>query len=256
MEGLRDADWRSYATYLASRPDQAELEAIRLMIRLCRQYGFRLHIVHLSTSLALEELRAARAEGLPITIETCPHYLHFAAEEIADGATLLKCAPPIRSKENQEQLWQGLRSGTIDMIVTDHSPCPPAMKHEDTGRFDHAWGGIASLSLALSIINTECANRGLTLDHIARWMSSAPAALAGISHRVGTLQAGRDANFVIFDSGAKFTVTADRLHCRHAISPYLNETLRGAVKATYLRGEAVYREGSFAPRSSGRELTL
>jgi len=256
MPGLRDADWRSYATYLASRPDQAELEAIRLMIRLCRQYRFRLHIVHLSTSLALEELQAARADGLPITVETCPHYLHFAAEEIADGATLLKCAPPIRSKENQQQLWQGLRDEIIDMVVTDHSPCPPAMKHEDTGRFDQAWGGIASLSLALSIINTECANRGLTLDHIARWMSSAPADLAGISHRAGALQAGRNANFVIFNTDAEFTVTPDNLHYRHAISPYLNETLRGAVKATYLRGEVVYREGNFAPRPSGRELTL
>jgi allantoinase len=254
--GLQDADWRSYATYLGSRPDQAELEAIRLMIRLCRKYRFRLHIVHLSTALALEELRAARAEGLPITIETCPHYLHFAAEEIADGTTLLKCAPPIRGKENQHQLWQGLRTGTIDMIVTDHSPCPPAMKHEDTGRFDQAWGGIASLSLALSIIHTECANRGLTLNHIARWMSNAPAALAGISHRAGALQAGREANFVIFDTGAEFTVTADRLYYRHTISPYLNETPRGIVKATYLRGEAVYREGSFAPRPFGRELTL
>ena len=256
MEKLRDANWRKYATYLASRPDQAELEAIRLMIRLCHQYRFRLHIVHLSTSLALEELRAARAEGLPITVETCPHYLHFAAEEIADGATLLKCAPPIRSKENQQPLWRGLRDGIIDMVVTDHSPCPPAMKREDTGRFDLAWGGIASLSLAPSIIHTECGRRGFTLDEIVRWMSSAPAALAGISHRAGALQAGRDANFVIFDTGAEFTVTADKLHYRHAISPYLNETLRGIVKATYLRGEAVYREGSFAPKPSGRELTL
>jgi len=256
MEGLRDADWRSYATYLASRPDQAELEAIRLMIRLCRQYRFRLHIVHLSTSLVLEELRVARAEGLLITVETCPHYLHFAAEEIPDGTTLLKCAPPIRSKENQLQLWRGLRDGTIDMIVTDHSPCPPEMKCEDTGRFDLAWGGIASLSLAPSVIHTECRRRGFTLDDIVRWMSSAPATLAGISHRAGALEAGRDANFVIFDTSAEFTVTADKLHYRHAISPYLNETLRGAVKATYLRGEAVYREGSFASKPSGREVTL
>ncbi len=247
---------RSYATYLASRPDQAELEAIRLMIRLCRQYRFRLHIVHLSTALALEELHAARAEGLPITVETCPHYLHFAAEEIADGATLLKCAPPIRSKENQRQLWHGLRDGIIDMVVTDHSPCPPAMKREDTGRFDLAWGGIASLSVALPIIHTECCRRGFTLDDIVRWMSSAPAALAGISHRAGALEAGRDANFVIFDTDAEFTVTNDKLHYRHAISPYLNETLRGVVKATYLRGESVYREGSFAPTPSGREVTL
>jgi allantoinase len=253
---LGKADWRSYATYLASRPDQAELDAIRLMIRLCRQYRFRLHIVHLSTALALEELHAARAEGLPVTIETCPHYLHFAAEEIADGATLLKCAPPIRSKENQQHLWRGLRDGIIDMIVTDHSPCPPAMKREDSGRFDLAWGGIASLSLALSVIHTECIRRGYTLDDIVRWMSSAPAALAGISHRAGALAAGRDANFTVFDTEAEFPVTTDRLHYRHAISPYLNETLRGAVKATYLRGEAVYREGSFAPRPSGHEVTL
>jgi len=256
MEGLHDADWRSYATYLASRPDQAELEAIRLMIRLCRQYRFRLHIVHLSTSLALEELRTARAEGLPITVETCPHYLHFAAEEIADGATLLKCAPPIRHKENQQQLWSGLRNGIIDMIVTDHSPCPPAMKRADTGRFDLAWGGIASISLALSVIHTECFHRGFELNDIVRWMSSAPAALAGISHLAGALEAGRNANFAIFDTEAEFTVTADKLHYRHAISPYLNETLRGVVKATYLRGEAVYREGRLAPTPSGREVTL
>jgi allantoinase len=256
MEGLRDADWRSYATYLASRPDQAELDAIRLMIRLCRQYQFRLHVVHLSTSLALEELRAARAEGLPITVETCPHYLHFAAEEIPDGATLLKCAPPIRNKENQQQLWHGLRDGAIEMIVTDHSPCPPAMKRLDSGRFDLAWGGIASISLAASIIHTECFRRGFTLDDIVRWMSSAPAALAGISHRAGALEVRRDANFVIFDTDAEFIVTPDKLHYRHAISPYLNKTLRGVVKATYLRGETVYREGSFAPKPSGFEVRL
>jgi allantoinase len=253
---LGDADWRSYATYLSSRPDQAELDAIRLMIRLCRQYRFRLHIVHLSTALVLEELRAARTEGLSITVETCPHYLHFTAEEIKNGATLLKCAPPIRSKENQQQLWRGLHDGIIDMIVTDHSPCPPTMKCEDSGRFDLAWGGIASLSLALSIIHTECLHRGFRLDDIARWMSSAPATLAGISHRAGSLEAGRDANFVIFDTDASFPVTPDRLHYRHAISPYLGETLQGVVKATYLRGEAAYREGYFTTKPSGREVTL
>jgi allantoinase len=256
IEKLCDVDWRSYATYLASRPDQAELEAIRLMIRLCRRYRFRLHIVHLSTALALSELRSARSEGLPITVETCPHYLHFTAEEIADGATLLKCAPPIRSKENQQQLWQGLREGIIDMIVTDHSPCPPAMKREDSGRFDMAWGGIASVSLAASVIHTGCCRRGFTLNDMVGWMSSAPAALAGLSHRTGALSAEREANFVFFDTEAEFHVTADKLHYRHAISPYLNETLRGVVKATYLRGEQVYREGSFAATPSGREIKL
>jgi allantoinase len=256
VAALRDPDWRKYAIYLASHPDEAELQAIRLMVRLCRHYGFRLHIVHLSTALALDELQAARTEGLPITVETCPHYLHFAAEEIADGATLLKCAPPIRSKENRQQLWSGLREGIIDIIVTDHSPCPPAMKCEDSGRFDLAWGGIAGLSLALSVIHTECCRRGFTLDDIVRWMSIAPAALARIGHRVGALAPGRDANFVVFDTGAEFTVTADKLHYRHAISPYLNERLRGVVKATYLRGAAVYREGTFASEPSGREVTL
>lgn len=255
-KALDGADWRNYSTYLASRPDQAELDAIRLIIRLCRQYRFRLHIVHLSTALALAEIETARAEGLPITVETCPHYLHFAAEQIADGATLFKCAPPIRSKDNQQKLWHGLRDGIIDMIVTDHSPCPPAMKREDTGRFDLAWGGIASISLAVSVIHTECALRGLTLDDLVRWMSSAPAALAGLSHRAGALEAGRDANFVVFDTDATFTVTPDRLHYRHKVSPYLNETLRGVVKATYLRGTAIYSDGSLAPNPSGREVTL
>ncbi|MBB5341684.1 allantoinase AllB [Tunturiibacter gelidoferens] len=255
-QSLRNADWRQYQTYLASRPDEAELQAIRLMIRLCRQYDFRLHIVHLSTALALAELTSARKEGLPITVETCPHYLHFAAEEIPDGATLLKCAPPLRSKENQRGLWRGLNDGTIDMIVTDHSPCPPDMKRTDTGRFDQAWGGIASLSLALSVIHTDCNRRGHTLEDIARWMSAAPAALAGLTHQAGALQSGRDANFVVFDTEAEFTVTPDKLHYRHTISPYMGETLRGLVKATYLRGEPAYVEGTFAPTPQGREVKL
>jgi allantoinase len=256
MLRLRDADWRNYATYLASRPDEAELQAIRLMIRLCREYGFRLHIVHLSTALALPELRAARAEGLPITVETCPHYLHFCAEEIADGATLWKCAPPIRGRANRDSLWRALGDGDIDMIVTDHSPCPPAMKGMEAGRFDLAWGGIAGLSVALPVIYTECLRRGFGLEEIARWMSSAPAALAGIGSQAGALVAGRDANFVIFDSEASFEVVPGKLHFRHAVSPYVGETLRGVVKATYLRGKAIYREGEFASSPVGREVRL
>jgi allantoinase len=251
-----NADWRSYATYLASRPDQAELEAIRLMIQLCRQYSFRLHIVHLSTAQALRELQAARAEGLPITVETCPHYLHFAAEDIADGATLLKCAPPIRSGGNRAALWQGLRAGIVDMVVTDHSPCPPAMKRLDQGRFDLAWGGIASLSAALPVVWTSASRRGFGLDDIARWMSSAPAALAGLGARAGALAAGREANFVVFDPEAEFVVTPERLHYRHAISPYLGETLEGVVDATYLRGRPVFAEGTFVSAPHGRELRL
>ena len=253
---LRDADWRKYATYLASRPDEAELQAIRLIIRLCREYRFRLHIVHLSTALALDDLRAARTEGLPITVETCPHYLHFCAEEIADGATLWKCAPPIRSGANREALWRALGAGDIDMIVTDHSPCPPEMKRMEAGRFDLAWGGVAGLSVALPVIYTECLRHGLGLREIVRWMSFAPAALAGIGATAGALAAGRDANFVVFDTETSFEVAAENLHFRHRVSPYVGETLRGVVKATYLRGEAVYRAGEFASLPVGREVTL
>jgi allantoinase len=258
-QSLQSADWRNYSTYLASRPDEAEVEAIRLMVGLCRRYKFRLHIVHLSTALALDDLRAAREEGLPITVETCPHFLHFTAEQIPDGSTLHKCAPPIRSRKNREALWQALADGTIDMIATDHSPCPPAMKcldpsDFDAGRFDRAWGGIPSLSLALSIIHTEATARGFTLDHIARWMSSAPATLAGLGRRAGALEPGREASFTIFDAETEFTVTPDKLHYRHPISPYLGETLRGTVQATYLRGEQIYCKGLFAPNPAGREI--
>ena len=254
METLRGADWRRYATYLASRPDEAELLAIQMMIQLCREYGFRLHIVHLAAAQALPELNAARAEGLPITVETCPHYLHFAAEEIADGATLLKCAPPIRGAENREALWQGLRERGIDLIATDHSPCPPEMKRVNEGRFDLAWGGIASLSVALPVVWTGALRRGFRLEDIARWMSAAPAALAGLDGIAGSLQAGREANFVVFDPEAEFAVTPERLHTRHAISPYVGERLRGVVKATYLRGVAVYEDGSFVSGPRGRQL--
>ena len=248
------ADWRRYATYLASRPDAAEVEAIRLMIRLCRAYRFRLHIVHLASELALGELRAARAEGLPVTVETCPHYLHRAADEIADGATLWKCAPPIRSASNREALWEALREGTIDMVVTDHSPCPPEMKRLDTGGFDQAWGGIASLSVALAVVWTGASRRGLGLDDLARWMSAAPAALAGMSGRAGALKAGREASFVVFNPEAEFTVAPEGLHYRHPVSPYMGERLRGVVRATYLRGEAVFADGALLLEDKGRDL--
>jgi allantoinase len=256
IETLREADWRKFSTYLASRPDEAELQAIRLMIQLCRQYGVRIHIVHLASAQALSELNAARAEGLPITAEACPHHLHFAAEDIADGATLLKCTPPIRGWANREALWQGLRNGSIDLIATDHSPCPVEMKRAEEGRFDLAWGGIASLSVALPVVWTDAQHRGFGLEEIARWMSFAPATLAGFADRIGSLQAGREANFVVFDPEGEFVVAPEKLHYRHAISPYMGERLRGIVSATYLRGEAVYRAGEFISEPRGRELRV
>ena len=244
-ERLRDADWSFYQTYLQSRPEEAELSAIRLLLSLCREYKFRLHIVHLSASKALPELRAARSEGLPVTVETCPHYLHLTAETIPRGATVFKCAPPIRSRENCEQLWQGLRDRTIDLVATDHSPCPPEMKRTNEGNFRSAWGGIASLSVALAVLYTEARERGFALTDIARWMSEAPANLAGSHKRKGRIAAGYDADFVVFDTESEFTVSAKRLYYRHPISPYLGERLRGVVRATYLRGCLVFKDGEF-----------
>lgn len=253
-EHLQHADWSRYSTYLQSRPEEAELAAIRLLLALCREYKFRLHIVHLSASQALSELEEARAEGLPVSVETCPHYLHFCAEEIPDGATLCKCAPPIRSHENREKLWQGLKYGIINLIATDHSPCPPAMKRLEERNFRTAWGGISGLSLALPVIWTEASRRGFTLMDLARWMSDEPAKLAGCNSRKGRIAEGCDADFVIFEPDREFVVTEDRLYYRHPLSGYLGEKLRGVVKATYLRGQPVFSGGQFCGQARGQEV--
>lgn len=254
-EALANADWTNYSTYLQSRPDDAELAAIRLMLSLCREFGFRLHIVHLSTSQALPELRAARSDGLAVTVETCPHYLHLSAENISNGATLNKCAPPIRRRENNDKLWQALRDGTVDLVVTDHSPCPPAMKRLAEGNFQTAWGGIASLSVALPLMWSEASQRGFTLLDLAQWMSAAPARLAACDGCKGRMVAGNDADFVVFDPDREFIVTKEKLHYRHPVSPYLGETLRGVVQATYLRGNPVFTDGAFPGEPAGREFT-
>jgi len=251
---LAQADWSKYETYLKSRPDEAELSAIRLMLSLCREYHFRLHIVHLSTSQALEILRGAKSEGLPVSVETCPHYLHLSSEKIPDGQTLFKCAPPIRGRENREKLWQGLREGVIDLVATDHSPCPPTMKRLDEGDFRTAWGGISSLSLTLPVMWTEASSRGFTLLDITRWMAEGPARLAGCESHKGCIAKGYDADFVVFEPETEFIVTEHHLRYRHRLSPYLGERLRGIVKATYLRGNCVFAEGEYPGEPAGREF--
>src|ERR1700737_2651976 len=237
---LQEADWTEYSTYLQSRPEESELSAIRLLISLCRQYNFRLHIVHLSASQALPALRAARLEGRPVSVETCPHYLHFQGEAISRGATQFKCAPPIRSAENREQWWNALKDGTIDLVATDHSPCPPEMKLFAEGNFQTAWGGIPGLSVALPVMYTEARARGLSLTDIARWMAEAPAKLVGCQLQKGKIAAGYDADLVVFDNASDFVVTRERLHHRHLFSPYLGEKLEGEEKATYIPGRLVF----------------
>ena len=247
------ADWRKYATYLASRPDAAEIEAIRLLIALAGEYETPIHIVHLATWRALPLLAAARNLGVPITIETCAHYLWFSAAEIPDGGTEYKCAPPIREAQNREALWHGLESGLIDMITTDHSPCPPAMKRKEEGRFDQSWGGIASLGLALPVVWTAMLRRGLGIERIGEWMAAAPARLAGLTGQKGALAPGSDADLIVFDPDIEWTVTTGDLRFRHKLSPYLGAMLRGRVQETWLRGERIFAHGQMTGQARGRE---
>jgi allantoinase len=244
-------DGKRYSSYLASRPDLAEVEASRLMIQLSRKYGCRVHIVHLSSAEALPDLRAARAEGLPVTVETCPHYLHFASEDIGDGATQVKCAPPIRSRANRELLWQALLDGAIDLIASDHSPCLPEMKTRGAGNFFEAWGGVASLQISLAVVWTDARRRGIGIEHVVRWMSEQPAKLAGLDHRKGSIRVGHDADLVVFDPDASQRVDAAQLQHRHPITPYHGETLEGIVEMTFVRGEKVYEHGVFAAEPRG-----
>jgi allantoinase len=253
VRGLAECNWKQYSNYLHSRPDEAEILAIRLMISLVREFRCRVHIVHLATSYALPELQKARAEGLPITVETCPHYLYFAAEGIPEGATQFKCAPPIRAAFHRARLWQALKEGDIDLIATDHSPCPIGLKRLDTGNFQTAWGGIASVSLALAAVWTKARGQEISISQIARWMCEQPAALSGLAGRKGRIAVGADADLTIFDPDRAWQVTEDSLHFRNKISPYLGEHLTGQVKATFVRGELVYDNGRFPAVPAGRE---
>ena len=259
------ADWRKYATFLASRPEEAEVEAIALLIRLAEEFEAPIHIVHLSSAQALPLLADARRRGVPVTVETCPHYLWFAAEDVPDGATEFKCAPPIRGAANREALWGALADGIIDMVATDHSPCPPGLKRRDSGSWDQAWGGISSLGLALPIMWTAIVRRGLGssagLKRLGHWMAAAPAQLAGLGSQKGRFAPGADADIVIFDPDAEWTITQDHLHFRHKLSPYLGAQVRGQVLETWLRGAQVYscaetRDGDdcFLGAPRGREL--
>jgi allantoinase len=248
------AERRSYARYLASRPRASEHAAIRLMIALCRETGCRVHIVHLSAADALPMIAQGRLEGLPLSVETCPHYLTFAAEDIPDGDTRYKCAPPIRERANRESLWAGLRDGVIDTIGTDHSPAPPELKHFRSGDLFQAWGGIASLQLALPVVWTEALKRGFTIADLVRWMARSPAELIGLSHRKGQIVPGCDADLVVFDPESTFTVDPQQLEHRHPATPYEGHLLTGRVEATFLRGRAVYRAGAFAQPPGGQLL--
>ena len=244
----------SYETFLQSRPREAENEAVKLMILLSRETGCRIHVVHHSSAGALQALRAAKKFGLPITAETCPHYLHFAAEDIPDGATEFKCCPPIRERENRELLWHALRDGTIDFVVSDHSPCPPEMKMRQQGDFMKAWGGISSLQLRLPVMWTDASARGVTLEQLTEWLCAAPARQIGLGHLKGSLKPGADADIAIWNPEREFKVAPSMIHHRHKLTPYAGEVLRGVVEKTFLRGQMVYDDGEFAAAHTGMFL--
>ena len=248
------ADPRKYSAWVDSRPESWEVEAIRLLIALCRETGCRVHLVHLAAASALPMIAEARAEGLPLTVETCPHYLTFAAEEVPDGDPRFKCAPPIRSAANREGLWEGLRSGTIDTIGTDHSPAPPGLKQLDSGDLSRAWGGISSLQVSLPAVWTEARRRGFGLDDLARWMAARPAGLVGLSGRKGAITPGADADLAIVDPEASFVVDPAALLHRHPATPYEGRSLFGRVVATYLRGSRIAADGRPEGDPSGRAL--
>ncbi len=241
-----------YAAWLASRPCAAEDEALALLIRLQREFAARIHVVHLSSASAIPLVRQAKKDGLPLTAETCPHYLCFTAEEIPDGATEYKCAPPIRERNNREALWSALGEGVIDLIATDHSPSPASMKLKDTGDFSRAWGGISSLQLGLPAVWTSARQRGYSLRHMAQWMCHAPAELAGLAKRKGEIAVGRDADLVVWNPEASFRVEPEGLFHRHKLTPYARKELCGVVETTFLRGQVVYAQGEFPAGAAGR----
>ncbi len=248
-------DPRSFAQFVASRPEKWELDALQLMIDLCRETGCQVHIVHLATGTALPMLAAAKKEGLPITVETCPHYLFFENSTIADGNTRFKCAPPIRGGA-AAQLWQGLLDGVIDTIGSDHSPCPTEMKHLDTGDFTKAWGGIASLQLTLPAVWTFMKRHGCEdLAQLTKWLANEPAKLVGLEVRKGQIAAGMDADLVVWDPDARWQIEASELFHRHPVTPYDGCEVTGKVLRTYVRGQQVFREGQLLDRPLGKLLT-
>ena len=243
-----------YLTYLRSRPPSAEDQAIAMLIGVAgARRGARVHVVNCASASALELIAAGRQEGVGIGAETCPHYLHFAAEEVPDRATEFKCAPPIREAENREGLWGGVEEGVIDMVVSDHSPCTPELKRREVGDFMAAWGGIASLQLTLPVMWTELRRRGHGVERLVAWMCRGPAALVGLA-RKGAIARGFDADLTIWDPDARFQVDGAALQHRSPLTPYHGETLYGAVDTTMVGGEVVYRGGQHARRAAGRFL--
>ncbi len=242
-----------YDDFRRSRPPDVELRAIELLVELCRSTGCAVHVVHLSSAQALPMLAAARAEGLRISVETCPHYLFFTAEQIPPSDTRFKCAPPIRDAANREQLWQGLEEGLIDLVSSDHSPCPLSMKAMGSADFGAAWGGISSLQLTLPALWTAARGRSVSFEKLASWLSSRPANLLGLDDR-GQVAPGSLASLVCWDPDATFEVDSEALFHRHPTTPYAGCRLHGVVERSWHRGQEVFRDGVILGKARGELL--
>ncbi|MGI9544442.1 MAG: amidohydrolase family protein, partial [Cyclobacteriaceae bacterium] len=241
----------SYQAYLGSRPKEWEDRAIDMLIELTKEFRHHIHVVHISSAQSIASISEAQKKGYQITTETCPHYLCFNAENIPDQATVFKCAPPIREKENNEQLWQAIQEQIIDFIVTDHSPSPPAMKSLESGSFEEAWGGIAGLQFSLPSIWSEASKRGMSVEDIARLMSLNVAKFLKLDHKKGKLNPGYDADLVVWDPEECFEVEEENIYHRHKLTPFMGLTLNGMVKQTYVNGNKVYDQGIFSsPKGS------
>lgn len=244
-----DADPRSYRKYLASRPPESETRAVRMMAEMCGATGCRVHVVHVSSGESLELIAEANRSSAGFTAETCPHYLAFAAEEIMDGATEFKCAPPIRERAHREALWRGLKEGVLDLVASDHSPAPAELKSLKEGNFANAWGGIAGLQVQLPAVWDGARERGCDLSEVAKWMCEAPAKLAGIENQKGKIAPGMDADLIVLDADAEWIVRGSELEHRHKATPYDGRRVRGVVHATFVRGKQVFSSGQFALRA-------
>ena len=245
-------DHSTYKSFQDSRPKSWENNAVKLLIQLSKEFDARIHIVHLSSADILAEIAQTRNDGYPISVETCPHYLHFSSEHISDGDTRFKCAPPIWESDNKEKLWSGLENGLINFITSDHSPCTAELKNLEVGDFEKAWGGISSIQFTLPVIWTECKTRGYSMDQLINWMSKQPAKFIGKDQQKGQISPGFDADLVCWNPDEKYIIQKEAIHHKNKLTPYEGESLYGVVNATFLRGQKVYEKGEFLGNPTGK----
>ena len=245
-------DHSTYKSFQDSRPKSWENNAVKLLIQLSKEFDARIHIVHLSSADILAEIAQTRNDGYPISVETCPHYLHFSSEHISDGDTRFKCAPPIWESDNKEKLWSGLENGLINFITSDHSPCTAELKNLEVGDFEKAWGGISSIQFTLPVIWTECTTRGYSMDQLINWMSKQPAKFIGKDQQKGQISPGFDADLVCWNPDEKYIIQKEAIHHKNKLTPYEGESLYGVVNTTFLRGQKVYENGEFLGNPTGK----